>query len=77
MKSLETFQEDTRHILQIIEDLNDTIDAGEVSLEGSLVSLDVDYMYNNMSEDLGTEACREYLESRNFKGVGNNLQILS
>ena len=74
MKNLNTFLEDTKHTLQIIEDLNEKIEAGEVSLEGvALVSLDVDSMYNNMSEDLGTEACREYLESRNFQGDGNHV----
>ena len=78
MKNLETFLEDTKHTLQIIEDLNDKIDAGEVSLEGvALVSLDVDSMYNNMSEELGTQACREYLESRTFLGDGTDVSTNS
>ena len=65
MKCLPTFLQDTKHTLEIIEEMNDKIDAGELSLEGvAVVSLDIVSMYNNMSEDLGTEACKEYLESR-------------
>ena len=29
-------------------------------------------MYNNMSENLGTGACKEYLESRSFTQDGNS-----
>ena len=65
MQSLSTFLKDTKHTLQIIEEINDKIDGGEVSLEGvALVSLDVDSMYNSMSEDLATGACKEFLEKR-------------
>ena len=65
MKNLDTFLQDTKYTLQIIQDVNDKVDAGELSLEGvALVSLDVDSMYNNMSEELGTSACKEFLENR-------------
>ena len=65
MKNLDTFLQDTKHTLQIIQEVNDKVDAGELSLEGvALVSLDVDSMYNNMSEELGTSACKEFLENR-------------
>jgi hypothetical protein len=65
MQNFATFLKDSKHTLQIIEQINDKIGAGEVSLEGvGLVSLDVDSMYNNMSEELGTGACKEFLESR-------------
>ena len=37
----------------------------------ALVSLDVDSMYNNMSQDLGTSACKDYLESRIFQMDGD------
>ena len=65
MKSLGTFLQDTKHTLQIISQLNDQIDRGEISLEGvNLVSLDVNKMYNNITEDLGKSACQKYLQSR-------------
>ena len=55
-----------------------------MSLEGvAVVSLDVESMYNNMSEELGTEACREFLESRieqdedNFVSTNSILTALS
>ena len=73
MRKLDSFLEDTKHTLQVIEDFNDKVDCGEVSLEGvALVSLDVESMYNYMSENLGTEACREYLESRISQADGNH-----
>ena len=73
MQNLPTFLKDTKHTLEIIETINDRIDAGEVSLEGvAVVSLDVVSMYNNMSETLGTEACKEFLESRIFPKDGDN-----
>ena len=67
MRSLDSFLEDTKHTLQILENLNEKIEGGELDMEGvALVSLDVDSMYNNMSEVLGTSACKEYLEGRVF-----------
>ena len=69
MKSLGTFLKDTKHTLQIISKLNDQIDNGELSLDGvSLVSLDVNKMYNNITEDLGKSACEKYLQSRPREG---------
>ena len=47
------------------------IDEDELSLDGvAIVSLDIVNMYTNMSEELGTTACKEYLESRNFQKDG-------
>ena len=70
MKSLETFLQDTKHTLQIISQLNDKIENGELSLDGvNLVSLDVNKMYNNITEDLGKSACRQYLDSRAVVGT--------
>ena len=69
MKGLSSFLQDTKHTLQLISQLNDQIENGELSLEGvSLVSLDVKQMYNNITEDLGNYACRRYLESRPLIG---------
>ena len=65
MKDLPTFLKDTIHTLQVIEEVNDKVKAGEISLEGvGLVSLDLESMYSNMSEQLGTGACSEFLEKR-------------
>ena len=78
MRNLESFLEDTKDTLQIIENLNDKIDGGEIDMEGvALVSLDVDSMYNNMSEGLGTSACREYLENRVFLEDDNQVSTNS
>ena len=65
MAGLPTFLKDTKHTLQLIEDLNQKIDRGEISLEGvSLVTLDVDKMYNNITEDLGYAAVKKFLVKR-------------
>ena len=72
MQNLETFLKDGKDTLKTIENLNDQIKNGEISLEGvALVSLDVEAMYNNMTEDLGTGACKEFLENRIFQGDGD------
>ena len=64
-------QKDTIHTLQIIEETNDKISSGDFSLEGvGLVSLDLESMYTNMSQNLGTGACRDYLDSRTHSGGG-------
>ena len=69
MKSLESYLKDTKDTLRVIEELNDKVDEGELSLEGvALVSLDIVNMYNNMSENLGREATKEFLESRDTQG---------
>ena len=63
MKDLPSFLQDTKHTLQILEDINQKVENEELSLEGvALVSLDVESMYNNMSEELAGGATREFLE---------------
>ena len=65
MAGLPTFLKDTKHTLQLIDGLNEKIERGELSLDGvSLVTLDIDKMYNNMTEDLGHTAVRKFLDSR-------------
>ena len=64
---------DTKHTLQVIEDINGKIDDDEITLDGvAVVSLDVESMYNNMSEELGTGGCKEYLENITEKEVSTN-----
>ena len=66
MKQLPSFLQDTKHTLQIIEEINTKIENGEVSLDGvALVTLDVEAMYNNMSVELTRGACKDYLEGGN------------
>jgi hypothetical protein len=70
MQNLPSFLRDTKHTLQVIEDINDQIEKGEVSLDGvALVSLDVVSMYTNMTEEIGTSASKDYLQSRLTQGV--------
>ena len=58
---------DTKHVLDIIEEIDDKIEAGECSLDGvGLATLDLEKMYNNMTEEVGTEACKAYLQSRSL-----------
>ena len=65
MQKLGSFLQDTKHTLQVIEEINERIDKGEVNLDGvALVGLDVENMYNNMSLELGTGASKEFLEKR-------------
>ena len=65
MKNLDSFLRDGKHTLQVIEETNERIQSGEISLDGvALVSLDVEAMYNNMTRDLGTQATKDFLESR-------------
>ena len=65
MKNLETFLQDTKHMLQLIEGVNEKIDGGEFSLEGvGLVTLDLEKMYNNITDELGMGAARTYLDAR-------------
>ena len=53
MIKLPSYLQDTKHTLQIIENLNRQIEDGQLSLDGiSLITLDIDKMYNNMSEEL-------------------------
>ena len=65
-----------KHTLQIVEEINDKIESGETTLDGvALVSLDIESMYNNMSEDLGTTAAKEFLESRDCQKDGNPCSV--
>ena len=65
MKQLPSFLQDTKHTLQIVENINEKIESGEFSLEGvALVTLDVDKMYNNMTEQLGLTGCKHYQNRR-------------
>ena len=53
MASLPSFLKDTKHVLQLVEEINERIDNGEISLDGvGLIALDVEKMYNTMSEEL-------------------------
>jgi hypothetical protein len=73
VQNLDTYLRDTKHTLQVIEDINGKIDDGEITLDGvAVVSLDVESMYNNMSEELGTGGFKEYLENRTEKEVSTN-----
>ena len=57
MQNLETFLKDGKNTLKVIEEINDQVQIGNIDLEGvALVSLDVEAMYNNMTEELGTGA---------------------
>ena len=70
MKQLPSFLKDTKHTLQLVENINEKIESGEFSLDGvALVTLDMDKMYNNMTEQLGLTGCRNYLENRENKEV--------
>ena len=78
MRKLESFLKDGKHTLQVIEDINDKIREGEISLDGvALVSLDVEAMYNNMTRELGTLATKQYLESRSFQQDGGISSVSS
>ena len=76
MKNLKSYLRDTKHTLQIISELNDQISDGKILLEGiGLVSLDLESMYTNMTEELGTQSCKEFLESRTFQQDGNEAEV--
>ena len=76
MQNLESFLQDTKHTLQIIENINEEVKDGKISLNGvAVVSLDVENMYNNMSEDLATEACKEFVESGLFQQDGGDSSV--
>ena len=63
MKQLPSFLQDTKHTLQLLEDINKKVDEGEVSLEGvAIVTLDVESMYTNMTSELVRVACSEFLQ---------------
>ena len=63
MKKLPSFLQDTKHTLQILYEINQKIENSDVSLEGvAMVTLDVESMYNNMTDELAGGACKEFLE---------------
>jgi hypothetical protein len=69
MKALPSFLQDTKHTIQILEEINQKIDEKKFSLEGiALVTLDVESMYNFMTDELAGGACKDFLEKRT---VGN------
>ena len=71
MQGLDTFLKDGKHTLRVIEEVNNQVQSGDLDLNGvALVSLDVESMYNNMTEQLGTGACKDFLENRNFQEGG-------
>ena len=71
MASLPSFLKDTKHVLQLIEEINEKIDGGEVCLDGvGLITLDVEKMYNTMTEDLALGGTKTYLEKRQQVGGG-------
>ena len=73
MKQLPSFLQDTKHVLQLIEKINQHVENGEASLTGvALVTLDVESMYNNMTEELAGGASREFLEG----GRGGSPEVL-
>ena len=64
MKELPSFLQDTKHVLQIIEEVNSKVEKDQLSLDGvALVTLDVESMYNNMTEELAGNASKDYLQN--------------
>ena len=62
MKQLPSFLQDTKHTLQILEEINQKVENEEVSLEGvAIVTLDVESMYNNITDELARVASSEFL----------------
>ena len=60
MKQLPSFIQDTKHTLQIIEEINQRIHNNEVSMDGvAIVTLDGEAMYNNMPGELARVASTE------------------
>ena len=63
MKELPSFLQDTKHVLQLVDEMNKKVETGEISLDGvALVTLDVEAMYNNMTDELAGGASKEFLE---------------
>ena len=61
--SLPSFLKDTQPVLQITKDINEKIDRGEFCLKGvGLITLDVEKMYNTMTEELALAGTKNYLE---------------
>ena len=63
MKQLPSFLQDTKHLLQLIDEINEKSESGGFSLKGvAMVTLDVESMYNNMTEELAGAASKEFLK---------------
>jgi hypothetical protein len=70
MRSLPSFMNDTKHALQLIEEINAKVERNETSLDGvGLATLDLVQMYNNMTEEVGYQACKNFLEENDSQGV--------
>ena len=73
MRQLPTFMKDTKHALKIVEEINEKVESGELSLDGvGLATLDLEKMYNNMTEEVGVAACKRYLETRTSSGMDDD-----
>ena len=78
MVKLPTYLRDTKHTLQVIENINNQIDNGELSLEGvSLITLDIDKMYNTMTKQLARGACSTFLENIQQNHEDNSVSVSS
>ena len=78
MRNLASFLQDTKHTLKIIEDINEKIDKKELSLEGvGLLTLDLEKMYTNMTEDLGTGASKRFLDKKNQLVAENDEKLVT
>ena len=78
MKSLPSFLKDTIHTLQLIEETNDKISSGDISLEGvGLVSLDLESMYTNMSQILELGHVVTIWNTERIQGWGRGLYSIN
>ena len=78
MRNLPSFMNDTKHALQLIEEINEKVDKNELSLDGvGLATLDLVQMYNNMTEEVGIRACQNYLEGKDSNGVDEDEDYVS
>ena len=66
VKKLDSFIEDTPHLLRQINDINDKGDMPENTIP---VSIDIKAMYTNIPLQEGLEACKETLEKRSDKSI--------
>ena len=65
MQKLKSFLRDSKHALQIVEELNEAVERGEISLEEvAFLTLDVFKLYPSMPKSLGRPASKKNLNSR-------------
>ena len=62
MKSLPSFMKDTKHFIQIVEEVE------EVTDDVSIVTADIDNMYMKMPLELSEQGIREYFDKQNSDG---------